>query len=350
MSQEPVLDTAETLPLLHCASAPHVAVAGSVERLMRLTVFALLPVAVASIAFFGLRALALILLSTATTVGIEWWIGSAAYGRKRLTDLSPLITGLLFAFTLPPGLPLWIAPIGAAFGILVGKWAFGGLGNTIVNPALLGRLFVSISFPWAFSSYLPTNFHSLSGTGGFGLDALATATPLATVRHLCTMGSVHGITWSHWFLDLSMGNFGGAIGATASVVILGSGLFLMIKRVIPISTPLVLIATVAFLTWLTVHGFGFGTLARLNLTGVGLLSGGLLLASVFMVTDPATSPATLQGRVLFAFGCGALIVIFRLFSSRTEGIAVAILFMNILVPLIDHLTIPRPFGKRTRHD
>jgi electron transport complex protein RnfD len=332
-------------PHLILATSPFLKRPVDTPMIMRHVIYSLVPAMAAATWFFGLSAVLIILTSVAGCVLAEWLIK----GRRRLRespimDGSAVVTGVLLALTLPPSLPLWMAFLGGMFGMVFGKLVFGGLGNNVFNPSLVGRAFLQACFPVAL-----TTWTAQRGAGGtFGLqpgnlalpllsadiDAITTATPLAHMKfeHMPTPLS-----------DLLFGTTAGSIGETSALVLLVGGAYLAYRK---------------FLNWRIPVGIFAGVYATATLLQAldgtrpdglfHILSGGLMLGAVFMATDPVTSPVTPLGAWVFAFCTGALVVLIRQFSGLPEGVMYAVLLMNGLTPLIDRVTQPRTYGTR-RH-
>jgi electron transport complex protein RnfD len=297
--------------------APHIWRGFSTTKIMYIVVIALLFPAAASIYFFGYYAIYIILTSIATAVLTEFAIKKLR--KKRfIMDGSAVITGLLFALTLPPRIPLWMVIIGAFFSIAVVKEAFGGLGYNIFNPALAGRAFLSVCFPQEMTTWvLPPHF---------SYDAVTGATPLSeNFAHIPDKLSL--------YKDLFFGNTGGSLGETSAMFILIGAAILFIFRIIDWRIPLFYIGTVALGSFLLGEDVLFQVLA-----------GGLMIGAFFMATDYVTSPVTGNGRIIFSVGLGVLTVLIRNFSSLPEGVCFSILIMNAFTPLIDKYVRVKPFG------
>ena len=279
---------------------------------------ALTPALIVSAVYFGPRALLCVLASVASCLFFEW--GSQKIFKRKCTvgDLSAAVTGVLLAFNLPVTTPLWIFPIGAFFAIAVTKQLFGGIGQNFANPAITARIIVMLSFAGHISRY-PEPFSWLDKA-----DGITGATPLAAE-------SVPPIR------DLLLGLHGGALGETCVLALVAGGIYLCIRRVISPLVPVIFMGSAVLFCW----AFGADP-------ATSLLTGGLVLGAVFMATDYATTPVTVLGRIIFAFGCGFLTALIRCFGTYPEGVSFAILLMNICTPLIDRFTRPRPFGGEAR--
>lgn len=317
-------------------ASPHLSARDSTPKIMWNVVLSLVPVLAAACYFFGVSAL---LVTAGAVLGAV--VTEAAFGpRGTLWDGSAAITGLLLALTLPPGLPMWMAFVGGAFGIGAGKLVFGGLGQNIFNPALLGRAFLQAAFPVALTTWpVPAGaFWHLKGDN-FALpfasphvvDVVTGATPLGLMKfdHAGTE------LWK-----LVLGVTGGSLGETSGLVILACGAYLAARNYLNWRTPVSIFITV-FLFAQALHSVNPARYAD----GLFMLfSGGLMLGAVFMATDLVTSPVTHLGCWIFGLGVGVLVVVIRIWGGLAEGVMYAILLMNALVPFINRATQPRIFG------
>ena len=310
--------------------APHLDSGESIPKVMWSVVAALLPALAASLWFFGARAARLEVTAVLAAVLTEAVIQKIRRLPVTVFDGSAVITGLLLAFNLPPGVPLWLAAVGAAFGIAIGKHAFGGLGQNIFNPALVGRVFVMHSWISRMTAWSPPRL-----AFPLGVDATTYATPLGALKealpHLQPSLS-----------DMFLGNIGGCIGETSSLALLLGGLFLLVRGYIRWQTPAAFVGTVAFLVWLLPPPAGVLQASPLY----HVLGGGLLLGAIFMATDMVTTPLTGRGQLIFGLGCGAITALIRLYGGYPEGVSYSILIMNAVAPLIDRFTAPKPFGSQ----
>lgn len=307
--------------------APHLQSPTEVVHLMCAVILALLPAVAAAVYFFGWRALAVVAVSMVTAVAAEFLCVRAA-GRPFVMDGSAGLTGLLLAMVIPPDVPLWIPAIGSAFAIAIGKQIFGGLGHNPLNPALLGRALLLVSWPTIMTTWRwPEGALAWAGEKA---AAVATATPL----YLAKSGTLAklGLEIPYW--QLFLGNRAGSLGETSVLALLLGGLFLIAVRVIDWRIPLSYLGSVAALALL----FGEDPLFH-------LLTGGLVLGAFFMATDYVTSPLTKRGRVFFGLGCGLLTMLIRRYGGYPEGVCYAILVMNATVPLLERATLPRRFGE-----
>uniref|UniRef100_A0A7C6A912 Ion-translocating oxidoreductase complex subunit D n=1 Tax=candidate division WOR-3 bacterium TaxID=2052148 RepID=A0A7C6A912_UNCW3 len=328
------------------SASPHIKSGVTTEKLMWSVVIALLPAFLGSIYFFGLKSLLLVGLSIASALLSEAF-AQKIFGRKiTITDGSAVITGILLAFNLPPGVPLWMPIIGSAFAIIIAKQFFGGLGYNFVNPALAGRAFLMISWPYFMTAkWLAPNNGYLAG-----FDAVTQATPLTLLKNTLVSMKDSTITPEQLALakntltqlnslpvikNLFFGNVGGCLGETSALLLLVGAIFLLATKVIDYRIPVSYLGTVTILSLIIP--------TQTNVL-FQLFSGGLFLGAFFMATDYVTSPVTKLGRWLFGIGCGLLTVIIRTWGGYPEGVSYSILFMNLLTPLIDRYTKPRVFG------
>lgn len=298
----------------------------------------MLPMFLVSIYFFGLNALRVVAISVASCLLIEWLIQKYMIkGPNTISDGSALVTGMLLAFNVPANIPWWMLVIGAAVSIGIAKMSFGGLGKNPFNPALVGRVFMLISFPVAMTTW-PVPHPVFSNTV---LDAVTGPTPLGILKEGLAQGlTVEEITKNIDYIDLLIGNRGGSLAEMCAIAILIGGLFLIIRRVIDWQTPVIIIATVAIIAgicWLINPAQYVNPLYH-------ILSGGLLLGAFFMATDMVTTPMTMGGKIVFSIGVGALTIIIRLWGAYPEGMSFAILIMNAFVPLINKGFKPKRFG------
>ncbi|MFW5775589.1 MAG: RnfABCDGE type electron transport complex subunit D [Chitinivibrionales bacterium] len=339
--------------MLHLSTSPHIRYTQTVPSIMMYVVLALIPAFVASIYFFGMRALFLTAVCVISCLLTEYAIARYLVKRENtVTDWSALVTGVLLAFNLPPALPWWMAVLGSVFAIGVVKWAFGGLGNNFVNPALAGRAFLLASYPAAMTTWTAPRGGTLNGLYENGVaaaspvtDAITSATPLAAFQNAVREGSFQALDFQDALGNLFMGNVGGCIGETSALALLLGAVFLMYKRVIGLRIPITYLATVFLLFWIF-NGTGeLLTSDALIIPVYQVLAGGLMLGALYMATDMVTSPITPFGQLLFALGCGILTFVIRRFGGYPEGVSYSILLMNLIVPLLDRYTRPRIYGK-----
>ncbi len=318
-------------------ASPHIKGPDSTPRIMWTVVATLVPVIAAATWFFGPGALLVIAAATVGAVATERLFGTDG----SLGDGSAAITGILLGLTLPAGFPLWMAFVGGAFGIGLGKLVFGGLGQNPFNPALVGRAFLQAAFPTAITTWpaLDQPWASLRGANlalplmGGGVDAISEATPLNLMKF-----DQQSTEW----IRLAIGNTAGSLGETSAVLILVGGAVLALRGYLNWRIPVGIFATVAALSAL----LWSIDASRYPDPVFMLLSGGLMLGAVYMATDMVTSPVTNLGAWIFAAGIGALVVLIRVWGGLPEGVMYAILLMNAFVPFINRATQPRVFGTR----
>lgn len=341
-------------PRIELRAAPHVKRPVGVEMIMRNVVLALLPIAAFSIWQYGLSALALLATTTLTCLATERWVNRLAGSPSTLSDWSATITGLLLGLTLPPAFPLWMAAVAGFVAIALGKALFGGLGHNVFNPALVGRAFVQAAFPvsittWVpayapgrFTSFIPTTFTlpfmtppDISAWAKAAVDGFTGATPLARWKFENVLATP---------ADFLAGTVTASAGETSALLILACGLYLAARRFLDWRIPVAVLGAAALTAW----AFQLAGPERYPEPAFVLLSGGLMLAAVFMATDMATSPVTPKGVWIYGATIGVLTVLIRYFGGLTEGVMYAILIGNALTPLIDQYTQPRVFGARGR--
>ena len=313
------------------APAPHVHGGDSVQKNMLNVILALMPAFLAGIYYFGTGAIVVSGLAILSCVAFEWLITKFILKKEvQIYDCSAILTGMLLGMNLPSSLPWWMVIIGSLIAIGIGKMSFGGLGNNLFNPALVGRVFLLISFPAAMTTWpipAPLTFDG-------SVDALTAATPLSYIKY--------GVFDKFTQLDLLFGNNGGSLGETCGIALLLGLIYLLATRTITWHIPVSIITTVLVFTGI-MHGVNPEAYASplLHIT-----SGGILLGSIFMATDYVTSPMTKTGLLFFGVGIGVITVVIRLFGSYPEGISFAILIMNAVVPLINRYTRPKRFGAK----
>ena len=317
--------------------SPHIHSKDSTKSLMRDVVIALVPAIICSVIFYGWQELLVLGVSVASCVLLEWAI--TKYMLKQpstVGDLSAVITGILLALNLPYTTPWWMVFIGAVVAIGVAKMTFGGIGQNIWNPALVGRVFLLVSFPTYMTSWSQPQ-------GLFGVDAVSGPTPLGTIQEGLMQGStVQELTASFNYKDLLFANLGGSAGEVCALALLAGFVYLCVRRVIKPWITLSIFATVA-LTSLIFWGIDP---ARFTDPLFNLLTGGLILGACFMATDYVTSPMSLWGGVVFGVGIGFLTMMIRYFGSYPEGVSFAILIMNSVVPLLNMWFKQKKFGRK----
>lgn len=305
----------------------------STRRLMLDVCIALMPAGLASIWFFGLKALILILVSVLSAMIAEWYFEKKVGRKSTVGDLSAVVTGLLLAYNIPASAPWWVAALGSIIAVILVKQLFGGIGQNFMNPALIGRTILMISFPLLMASHaaaVPGNF--LLGLSSNVPDVIAGATPLAE----------NPDTYSLWHMFI--GQVPGMLGETSKLALLLGGLYLIFRKVINWRIPLAFIGTV-FVLYLLSTGTLYSVDSGSNNVMYQLFSGGLFLGAFFMATDYVTCPVTNKGKWIMGIGCGLILFIIRSYGSYPEGCSFGILFMNVATPLIDKYTVPKVFGE-----
>ncbi len=311
--------------MYNVSSSPHVRSKDTTDRIMLYVIIALLPASLFGIYNFGLHALLLIVITILSCVISEWAFDKITKRKDTIRDLSAVVTGLLLALNLPPTLPWWMAIIGGVFAIVIVKCLFGGLGQNFMNPALGGRCFLLISFTGPMTSFANSKYYISQG-----MDAVSSATPLAALKAGESVNT----------MDMLIGRIPGTIGETSVIAVLIGAIFLILMGVIDLKIPATYIITfIIFVLLFGGHGFDWSYVVA------HLCGGGLMLGAFFMATDYVTSPITPLGKIIFGIVLGILTGIFRIFGASAEGVSYAIIFSNLLVPLIERVTIPKPFGK-----
>ncbi|MFA5087525.1 MAG: RnfABCDGE type electron transport complex subunit D [Candidatus Omnitrophota bacterium] len=329
--------------LLTISLSPHAFGEFSVRKIMLGVVAALLPAFGAAIYVFGLGAIQVILVAVAAAVFAEYAIQKFILkGPVTITDGSAIVTGVLLAFNLPSNLPWEMVIIGSFVAIGVAKMSFGGLGNNPFNPALVGRVFLLISFPAAMTNWPKPLVNRLAVT-----DALTGATPLAILKEGIKNGEkvLDLMPQLPSYADLFLGNIGGCIGEISALALILGFIYLLYKKIITWHIPVSMVGTIsvfAGILWMV-------NPARYADPLFHILSGGVLLGAIFMATDLVTSPMTPKGMIIFGVGIGILTVVIRVFGVYPEGVSFAILIMNAFVPLINKFCKPVRFGESTAH-
>lgn len=304
---------------IEVTSSPHLRDRISTKRIMQEVCIALAPAGIVGIIQFGFGALALMAACVICCVLFEYLFQKISHQKITVGDWSAVVTGLLLAYNLPANAPLWLAVIGSALAIVLVKQCFGGLGCNFMNPALAARAILFIS--WAL---IMTSYPQPVGA----VDAVSTATPLALLK----AGDAASVS----LVSLLLGSCGGVLGETCKLAIIAGGVYLIIRKIADWRIPVFFIAT-AFICYLIRDNAGIALKE--------ILSGGLMLGAFFMATDYVTSPMTNIGRIIMSVGCGLLVFVIRSFTQSAEGCSFAILFMNILTPLIDRFTVGKTFGE-----
>jgi electron transport complex protein RnfD len=320
-------------------AAPFLHTALSTPKLMVELTLCTVPVIAAASWFFGVTALLVVASSTLGALLAEYLLTTGRRGAS-LRDGSGVLTGVLVGLTLPPAIPLWMAALGGFVGIALGKQVFGGLGQNLFNPALVGRAFLQAAFPTAITTWTPPGSFFAVPASTFAwpflhgqIDGSSAATPLNLLK------SATATPPDLW--NLLSGNVAGSLGETSAIVLLLCGLWLLLRRAFDWRIPAAILLAVAVL----------GTVLHLVDPGRNpapwyqLCSGGLMLGAVFMATDPVSSPTTPRGAFVFGAGIGVLVVLIRDYGGLPEGVMYAILLMNAATPLIERATQPTPLGR-----
>ena len=298
------------------SSSPHIRSRVTTNNIMTLVTASLMPAAIFGVYNFGMPALVVLSITTASAVAAEYIWQRAMHKKITINDFSAVVTGLLLGLNLPATAPWWMCVLGSVFAIIIVKQLFGGLGQNFMNPALGARCFLLISFTGRMTT--------------FTFDGVAMATPLAQLKSGEAVDT----------MDMLLGRIPGTIGETIVIAILIGAIFLILMGIIDIRIPGTYLASfVIFIVLFGGHGFD------VNYITAHLCGGGLMLGAFFMATDYVTSPITRRGQILFGVCLGVLTGVFRLFGSSAEGVSYAIIFSNLLVPLIEKVTLPKPFGK-----
>lgn len=335
-------------------SSPHAHDNSSVSRVMLHVCFALTPATLLAFYFFGLPAILLFILTTASAIAFESiCLKLLGQSQQRLWDGSALLTGWLLALTLPPWAPWWIGVGGSFIAIVIGKQLYGGLGQNVFNPAMLARVALLISFPVQMTTWAQPldSFTDVSLGQSLAIifnenipDGTTGATALGHLKTELSLGADANTVVAESFSASRafFGNTAGSLGETSALLILAGGLWLLIMRIITWHIPVAMLATTFILAtvfhWVAPEHFGSGLFH--------VLSGGMIIGAFFIATDLVTSPSSASGKLVFGFGCGALDFIIRTWGGFPEGIGFAVLFMNALTPLIDIYFKPRVYGRR----
>ncbi len=317
--------------LYHVSASPHVRSNVTTAEIMRDVVIALAPACLFGVVQFGFRALLVLIVSVTTCMISEHLFYKISKRKKGPYEGSAAVTGLLIGMNLPAGVPLWMPILGGIFAIIVVKELYGGLGQNFMNPALAARCFLLICFASQMASFSVEAGSGVFMNGIASVDGLSSATPLAVLKEGAGETSL---------FDMFFGFTGGVIGETSALLLLLGAAYLVVRGVISLRIPLAYLGSFAvFLILFSGYGLDITYLAK------QLCGGGLMLGAFFMATDYVTSPVTPVGRIVFGVCLGILTGIFRIFGGSAEGGSYAIIFCNLLVPLIEKLTMPRAFGK-----
>ena len=303
--------------LLNVSASPHVRSKETTQSIMADVCIAMLPATAFGVFQFGFHALLVLIVTVAACVLSEYIFQKTMKLTLTVSDLSAVVTGMILALNMPANIPLWIPALGGVFAIIVVKQLYGGIGQNFMNPALAGRCFLLISFAGKMSN--------------FAMDGWSGATPLAQLK----AGETVDVA------AMFIGKIPGTIGEVSVIALLIGGIYLAVKKVISLRIPVTYILTVA------VFAFIFGK-QDMNYVLAHICGGGLIFGAFFMATDYVTSPLTPNGQIVFGVLLGCLTGLFRLFGGSAEGVSYAIILSNIVVPLIEKVTLPKAFGKEAK--
>ena len=308
----------ENLCKIHCS--PHIHSSETTSRIMLYVIISLLPAMAGSVYFFGFYVLKVIFVSIISCFLSELLFQILMKKEIRIYDGSAIVTGILFAFVLPPRIPLWIVALGGFLAIFLVKELFGGIGFNIFNPALTARAILLASYPVEMTKFI--------NVFDYRIDAITSPTPLFIMKE-----NINQPLPSLW--QMFLGNHPGCIGETSTILLLLGAIFLLSKKVITWHIPVSYILTVAILSLIFKEKVFYQ-----------IMGGGLILGAFFMATDYVTSPITRKGKIIFGIGCGIITFLIRKAGGYPEGVCYSILFMNMLVPVINRYTIPKKFGSK----
>lgn len=326
------------MKLLKVSGSPHISSDLSISKLMWGVIIAMIPALLVSFYFFGLGALKVVLTAVIASLAFEWLITKYILKQNPdLSDGSAIITGILLAFNVPSSLPIWIIIMGALVAIGIAKLSFGGLGKNPFNPALVGRVFLLISFPVQMTSW-PKPVPIMSSEV---MDALTGATPLGIVKESLKNGEAMEKVMSKIpsYIDMLIGNSGGSLGEVSALALLLGGLYMLFRKIITWHIPVSYVTSVLVFSgilWMVDPNQFVNPLFH-------LVTGGMMLGVFFMATDMVTSPMTPWGQIIFGAGVGILTILIRVFAAYPEGVSFAILIMNAFVPLLNKIK-PKRFG------
>ena len=322
--------------ILTVSASPHIKSPSTVTGIMLDVIIALIPAAFAGVAVFGIRAAIVIAVCVISCVLFEYISRRVLKRSSSIGDLSAVVTGLLLAFNLPVGIPLWMCVVGSFVAIVIVKQMFGGIGHNFANPAITARIVMLVSFTSAMTKFTQPLSNSL--------DAVTSATPLAHLTAIDLSGDITAQMNAGFesgdipgILNMLFGIRSGCIGEVCSVAIVFGAIYLILRGIISIKIPLSYLLTVAIFMFIASD-------FNVMFTVYEILGGGLLLGAFFMATDYSTSPINNKGKIVFGIGCGILTAVIRLYGSLPEGVSYSILLMNIATPLIEKATAPKFFG------
>jgi len=334
------------------STSPHIRSPESIERIMWTVVFALIWPGLAGLLLFGYYVLFVIALSVGTAVATEALIQKLTGQEVTVRDGSAVLTGLLLAYVLPPNVPWYVPIVGSFVAIALAKQVFGGLGNNIWNPALVGRAFVQVAYPtkvslanWPIARKLPGLFANILDAGSEATcDAISGASPLAKTVPADAAFDLFGQGAGSAYLKLFLGNVGGCIGETCALLLIVGGIYLIWRGYVDWRMPVCYIGTIFVLAWILPSGRIQTEWANNPIYHV--LAGGVMLGAFFMATDMVTTPLSKKGLVVFGICGGALVVLIRFYTGYPEGVCYSILLMNTATPLIDRYTRPKVYGSK----
>lgn len=321
---------------LSVSSAPHLVTGLDTRKTMAMVIIALVPSFLVSIYVFGIRVILLTLVCVAASVFFEWAYCKLMKRPQTVQDLSACVTGTILAFNLPSNFPYWMAIVGCFVAIVIVKMLYGGLGRNIANPAIVGRIVLLLSFTTQMTTWPVTNLATTDATTG--------ATPLALLAE--ANGGAAALPSN---MEMFLGFIGGSMGEVSAVALLIGGLFLIWKKIISPIIPVTFIATV-FVFALVYYGVIGGDYNAFNMAIFHVCAGGVMLGAFFCATDYVTSPIMPVGKIIFGIGCGVVTMVIRIWCAYPEGVSFAILFMNVLTPLIDNYVIKKTYGGAKKNE
>lgn len=324
---------------LSVSSAPHIVTGLDTQKTMLYVLIALIPSLLVSTYVFGFRVLILTAVCIASCVIFEMAYQKLMKRTETWNDLSAVVTGTLLAFNIPSNFPFWMAILGCFVAIVLVKQLYGGIGKNFANPAIVGRIFLFLSFTtrmttWPLPQKLITDTDTLTGPTPLGIIGEA---PLTELPELLKSGALPGN------MDMFLGMMGGSMGEVSAIALIIGGIFLVWKKIISPATPLAFIGTVFVISFIY-YSFAGGDISALHMAVFHICAGGVMLGAIFMATDYVTSPIMPLGKVIMGIGCGFITMVIRLWAGYPEGVSFSILLMNILTPLIDMLTIKLAYG------
>lgn len=321
---------------LAVSSAPHLVTGLDTRKTMAMVLLALVPSFLVSIYVFGINVIILTLVCVTASVFFEWAYCKLMKKPQTVQDLSACVTGTILAFNLPSNFPYWMAIIGCFVAIIIVKMIYGGLGRNIANPAIVGRIVLLLSFTTQMTTWPVTKLATTDATTGatpLGLLAEAKGGPVTLPSNM----------------EMFLGFIGGSMGEVSALALLIGGLFLIWKKIISPIIPLTFIATV-FVFSLIYYGVAGGDYSAIHMAIFHVCAGGVMLGAFFCATDYVTSPIMPAGKVIFGIGCGLVTMVIRIWCAYPEGVSFAILFMNVLTPLIDNYVIKKTYGGAKKNE